>query len=133
MRCDTMRVSKQQRRSNPSHTNTDPDALALQRIPHRFAEDRQIAHNPHVHDDTPPPYDIIGDVHGCIDELRELLSRLGWERAGVGDAMRHPDGRTLIFLGDLSDRGPGNMAVWKLAVDSVELGTARLVPGNHDS
>lgn len=113
-----------------SHLNTD---AGLQRLPHRFAEDRLIAHNPNVHDDTPPPYDIIGDIHGCIDELRELLRRLGWERSGQGEAMRHPDNRHLVFLGDLNDRGPGSIPVWQLAVDSIALRTARYVPGNHDS
>jgi hypothetical protein len=107
--------------------------IDLRRVSHRFAEDRLIAHNPDVHDDTPPPFDIIGDIHGCIDELRELLRRLGWERAGQGEGVRHPGDRRLVFLGDLNDRGPGSMAVWKLAVDSIALGTALYVPGNHDS
>jgi protein phosphatase len=128
---------KHPRPENPdTHTYTPhptPDVHALQRRSHRFAEDRLIAHNPAVHDDTPPPYDVIGDIHGCIDELRDLLDRLGWERAGQGEAIVHPEGRTLVFAGDLNDRGPGSMEVWKLAVDSIALGTARYVPGNHDT
>jgi len=85
-----------------------------------------------VTDETPPPYDLIGDVHGCIDELRELLAVLGYvEDAHSG--VWHPDGRTLIFLGDLADRGPGGLQVWRLVLAGLEHGVARFVPGNHDS
>ena len=37
-----------------------------------------MSENPNVFNKTPPPYDIIGDVHDCIDELRELLKVLGY-------------------------------------------------------
>lgn len=48
-------------------------------------------------------YDIIGDIHGEADKLRDLLAHLGYrETAG---AFRHPE-RTAIFVGDLIDRGP---------------------------
>lgn len=92
-----------------------------------------LAHNPHVDDPTPPPYDIVGDVHGCIDELRELLELLGYRLADGGPGVRHPGGRTLVFIGDLNDRGPGSVAVWQLALASIAAGAARFVPGNHDS
>jgi protein phosphatase len=32
------------------------------------------------------PFDLIGDVHGCFDELLELLGRLGYEVGSVGDS-----------------------------------------------
>lgn len=96
-----------------------------------YAPDQRIAHGEDVFDPTRPPYDIIGDVHGCIDELRDLLTLLGYELDGEG--VCHPEGRTLVFLGDLNDRGPGSMGVWKLALASMRQGTARYVPGNHDS
>jgi predicted kinase len=44
------------------------------------------------------PFDIIGDVHGCCDELEDLLRRLGYTRDGSG-SWSHPDGRKAIFLG----------------------------------
>ena len=36
------------------------------------------------------PFDIIGDVHGCADELIELLGKLGYavRLEGSGDARR---------------------------------------------
>ncbi|HUG15305.1 MAG TPA: metallophosphoesterase [Thermomicrobiales bacterium] len=96
-----------------------------------YAADRRIAHGEDVWDRTPPPYDIVGDVHGCIDELRDLLDLLGYQPDG--DGVCHPEGRTLIFLGDLNDRGPSSIGVWKLALASIRQGAARYVPGNHDS
>jgi polynucleotide kinase-phosphatase len=82
------------------------------------------------------PFDVIGDVHGCFDELVELLERLGWVVARRGDGRfdaRHPAGRRAIFLGDLVDRGPRSPDVLRLAMDMVASGAALCVPGNHDA
>ncbi len=80
------------------------------------------------------PFDIIGDVHGCIDELRALLGKLGYERAEFGEcAWRHPEGRRAVFLGDLVDRGPGIVDVLRLVMAMVREGTALCVPGNHEN
>ena len=86
------------------------------------------------------PFDLIGDVHGCYDELLELLERLGYRRDGepaAGDPLpgpvyRHPQGRRAIFLGDLVDRGPRILETLGLARAMVEAGTALALPGNHD-
>ena len=77
------------------------------------------------------PFDIIGDIHGCYDELAELLTQLGYEADAVA-GMRHPAGRRAIFLGDLVDRGPKVVAVVDLARQMVAAGQALCVPGNHD-
>lgn len=77
------------------------------------------------------PFDIIGDVHGCLDELTELLEALGY----VADSeciYRHPAGRKAVFVGDLCDRGPKNVGVLRLVMGMVGVGTAFCVPGNHD-
>jgi protein phosphatase len=76
------------------------------------------------------PFDIIGDVHGCFDELIELLGRLGY--ALDGDAIASPPGRKLVFVGDLVDRGPRNPDVLRLVSSLVKAGQALCVPGNHD-
>ena len=79
------------------------------------------------------PFDIIGDVHGCFDELAELLQKLGYiltENEG-GYHVQAP-GRQAIFLGDLVDRGPRIPEVLKLVMGMVADGTALCVPGNHD-
>ncbi|HVZ18990.1 MAG TPA: polynucleotide kinase-phosphatase, partial [Terriglobales bacterium] len=77
------------------------------------------------------PFDIIGDVHGCYDELVALLQMLGYAEQS-GGAWRHPEGRKLVFVGDLVDRGPKIPWVVRLVMESVNAGTALCVPGNHD-
>lgn len=83
------------------------------------------------------PFDIIGDVHGCFDELCLLLERLDYQvdhqaLASGGDAVFHPQGRRVIFLGDLVDRGPNSPAVLALAMRMVKYDKAHCVPGNHE-
>ncbi len=72
------------------------------------------------------PFDIIGDIHGCFDELRELLTRLGYEIEVTEDGnpqktflVRPPEGRKAVFLGDLVDRGPKIPDVLKLVMSMV--------------
>src|SRR5690625_6978222 len=54
-------------------------------------------------------YDVIGDIHGCFDELQQLISELGYSQ--INNKLVHPDHRTLVFLGDLTDRGPASIDV----------------------
>ena len=77
--------------------------------------------------DPGPPYDLIGDVHGCRSELETLLAELGWEGA------HHPDGRTAVFVGDLVDRGPDTPGVLRLVMAMAAAGTALSVQGNHEA
>src|SRR5215469_516892 len=83
-----------------------------------------------------PPFDLIGDVHGCVEELRELLERLGYSlsqpESGEGH-YQHPDGRRVVFVGDLIDRGPGNMAVLEIALAMRAASVCLQVLGNHDA
>ncbi|MBI4493219.1 MAG: polynucleotide kinase-phosphatase [Chloroflexi bacterium] len=88
------------------------------------------------------PFDIVGDVHGCFDELVALLERLGYEMRwepegdGVPAGGRYqvlpPEGRKAVFLGDLVDRGPNTPGVLRLAMDMVAAGVGLCVPGNHE-
>ena len=77
------------------------------------------------------PFDIIGDVHGCCDELEELLQQLGYGRNGDG-AWNHREGRRAIFVGDLVDRGPRIADTLKTVMTMSQAGSALCVPGNHD-
>lgn len=81
------------------------------------------------------PFDIVGDVHGCCDELEELLTRLGYHVAWDGEDVRvtPPERRTLVFVGDLVDRGPRTPDVLRIAMSMAEQGTALCVDGNHDA
>jgi protein phosphatase len=76
------------------------------------------------------PFDVIGDVHGCREELVLLLQRLGY--TFEGDAVLPPEGRKAVFVGDLVDRGPDTPGVLRLVMGMVESGAALCVPGNHD-
>ncbi|GGR27425.1 polynucleotide kinase-phosphatase [Deinococcus ruber] len=77
------------------------------------------------------PFDFIGDVHGCLTELCELLETLGY-RVNEALEVTPPPGRTAVFLGDLVDRGPDTPGVLRLVMGMVVAGTALCVPGNHD-
>ena len=76
------------------------------------------------------PFDIIGDIHGCFDELTALLTELGY--AVEGHTVTPPMGRKAVFLGDLGDRGPKTPDVLRLVMGMASAGTALCVPGNHD-
>ncbi|HJT78100.1 MAG TPA: polynucleotide kinase-phosphatase, partial [Gemmataceae bacterium] len=80
------------------------------------------------------PFDLIGDVHGCCDELEQLLALLGYERrlSEAGPIHAHPAGRKAIFVGDLVDRGPRVLDTVRLVKNMVAAGAALCVPGNHD-
>jgi bis(5'-nucleosyl)-tetraphosphatase (symmetrical) len=66
---------------------------------------------------------FVGDVQGCADELDELLGRIE-ERFG--------DAYELWLVGDLVNRGPGNLRALACVRARVEAGRARYVLGNHE-
>lgn len=83
------------------------------------------------------PFDVIGDVHGCRGELETLLTTLGYtitrdDEGRAVDAV-HPDGRRVVLLGDLVDRGPDTPGVLRLAMGMVRAGHAFVVSGNHEA
>lgn len=82
--------------------------------------------------DEPGPFDIVGDVHGCVDELVDLLTKLGYDVTADRAGAEHPDGRRAVFVGDLVDRGPDTPAVLRLVMGMVRNGNAVCVPGNHE-
>lgn len=86
------------------------------------------------------PFDIIGDIHGCCDELEELLVELGYVKHTTSDEFSlwgdvnyvHPQGRKVVFLGDLVDRGPRILDAVRIVRNMVRHGSGICVPGNHD-
>ncbi len=62
----------------------------------------------------------IGDIHGCYNELQELLS------------LFTTSDTNFLFLGDLVDRGPDSQKVVEFVARMVRNGTAWCVMGNHD-
>ena len=70
----------------------------------------------------------IGDIHGCVKELRSLLALIDKDlKRNTVEAYR------LIFLGDYVDRGPKNKDVIRelIKLDKSERDTVFL-RGNHD-
>jgi protein phosphatase len=105
------------------------DGAVVERVPLKL--DRRFDHG---------PFDVIGDVHGCFPELTALLERLGYQVSHQPDAhgipdvvVRPPEGRKLVFVGDLGDRGPDIPNVYRLVLNMAEAGTALCVLGNHDN
>lgn len=74
-------------------------------------------------------YDIIGDIHGCYSELLQLFDQLGYIEHN--QLYIHPQGRKLVFVGDLMDRGPHSIKVIQLVTHLVSEELALYVPGNH--
>ncbi len=115
------------------HTLTSPeevDAVEIERRP-LWSDYR----------DERGPFDIIGDVHGCCDELEALLEELGYRSEPVPEdspsqhrkLWRHPEGRKAVFVGDLVDRGPRSLDAFDLARNMVDHGAGLCVPGNHEN
>lgn len=70
----------------------------------------------------------IGDIHGCDAQLASLL-----ERIDADDRARGGPPATLIFLGDLVDRGPNSAGVVARLLDlSARRGDCRFLMGNHE-
>lgn len=108
-------------------TPDEVDALSIERAP-LWTDQR----------DLEGPFDIIGDVHGCFDELSQLLVDLGYEVDALPSnpeglfSARHPEGRTAFFVGDITDRGPRNVDCLRLVMGMRLEGTAQCIMGNHD-
>jgi predicted MPP superfamily phosphohydrolase len=66
-------------------------------------------------------YIIIGDVHGCLTELQALICRI---------APRPDD--TLVFLGDLVDKGPESPGVVRWVRHLSTRYRLVLIEGNHE-
>lgn len=74
-------------------------------------------------------FDIIGDIHGCYDEFMELLDQLGYiEEKGI---YVHPQGRRLISVGDVADKGYQNIKCLEFWLNQVTYGGAFWIHGNH--
>ena len=111
-------------------TPEEVEAATVERVP--LWNDKRQEHG---------PFDIIGDVHGCCDELEALLQQLGYavdyartadRPSGATGPTPTPQGRKAVFVGDLVDRGPRILDTVRLVRNMVAAGSALCVPGNHD-
>lgn len=74
-------------------------------------------------------YDLVGDIHGFDEPLVALLEKL--EYVNIRGVWQHPT-RTLISLGDLVDRGPGQTKVVDILKNMQQNGKAIVIMGNHE-
>lgn len=74
--------------------------------------------------------DIIGDIHGCYEEMIELLERLEYKEDEKG-LYKHPEGRQLISVGDVLSRGPESLKTMRFWKKHVDAGIARMIDSNH--
>jgi protein phosphatase len=110
-------------------SSNEVEAAEIERVP--LWNDKRSEHG---------PFDFIGDLHGCCDELEELLQKLGYQHTAIEEpgfgwsnlCYEHPDGRRAVFVGDLVDRGPRIVDGLSLVRNMVQTGDAYCVPGNHD-
>src|SRR5450759_3482391 len=80
-------------------------------------------------------FDVIGDLHGCCDELLSLLRIIGYKVENPSSLIPRitaPEGRTAVFVGDFVDRGPDNVRTLLIVMAMVRSGSALAVLGNHD-
>lgn len=66
-------------------------------------------------------YIIIGDIHGCYDELMDLLSSVQASEEDI-----------IVSVGDLVDRGPDSPRVLDYFVERCARGRAVVLMGNHE-
>jgi len=67
--------------------------------------------------ENPPKVIAVGDVHGCVDELQDLLKECEY----------YP-GDLIVFLGDLVSKGPDSISVVQMSREIGAMG----IRGNHD-
>jgi predicted kinase len=82
-------------------------------------------------DDT--PLLLIGDVHGAYTAMRELAGRVRRENLEAKSEEDNDHERTIVFVGDMADRGPYDAETVIYITALVRSGRAVLVKGNHDA
>lgn len=98
-------------------------------LPHRriYKDDTGSLHVPKIEG----AWDIVGDLHGNFNAFADVVKQLGYQANDDG-GLRHPDGRKLLFLGDINDRGPCSVALLRLIKKNVEEYGHEWLMGNHE-
>jgi serine/threonine protein phosphatase 1 len=74
----------------------------------------------------PPRLFAIGDIHGCVDEARTLLSHLQ-------SSLALNENDLVVFIGDYIDRGPDSKGVVDLLLDFKKTYPSSVfLKGNHE-
>ncbi|MDK8191428.1 polynucleotide kinase-phosphatase [Paenibacillus sp. UMB7766-LJ446] len=75
--------------------------------------------------------DIIGDIHGCYEEMMELILRLGYVDKDGSGLYHHPEGRKLVSVGDVTSRGPESLKCLLFWQRNCASGLAYMIDSNH--
>ncbi len=75
-------------------------------------------------------YDIIGDIHGHAEALKELLIKLAYQ--SIRGVWQHPE-RKVIFVGDYIDRGPAIRETLQIVRTMADNEKAIALMGNHNT
>lgn len=73
---------------------------------------------------------IIGDIHGCLDELKALLIKNGFE-IDSQDKVSHPQGKGVVLVGDVIDKGYNIKGVVEFIHTNIDF--FYVVIGNHEN
>lgn len=93
-------------------------------------EELNITRKPSLHElELGNGFDILGDIHGCYDEMLELITQLGYVKQG--DVYIHPEGRRLLSAGDVMSRGPKSIATMLFWLRQIEAGLSYMTDSNH--
>ena len=91
-----------------------------------FSKQKTIKNNVRCVSDATRVY-AIGDVHGCLGALDQLLEKIRSDIGAFADDVR------LVFLGDLIDRGPASAEVIERVVRGPLPGSnVQVLMGNHE-
>ncbi|MGD6944195.1 AAA family ATPase [Cytobacillus gottheilii] len=74
--------------------------------------------------------DIIGDIHGCYDEMIQLLEKLNYKQNEEGYYV-HEEGRKLLSIGDVMSRGPKSLVTMVFWLRHIQAGYAYMIDSNH--
>ncbi|SDZ56251.1 polynucleotide kinase-phosphatase [Evansella caseinilytica] len=74
--------------------------------------------------------DIIGDIHGCYDEMIQLLENLGYVKNDE-QLYLHPAGRKFVSIGDCMSRGSRSLDTMLFFTRHINNGLAYMIDSNH--
>jgi len=77
-----------------------------------------------------PEYVLIGDIHGCLDEFKELLLLNGFI-IGENSRVHHPENKKVLLIGDLIDKGYDVAGVIEFVHANID--QFYMVIGNHEA
>ncbi len=73
---------------------------------------------------------FIGDIHGCADEFKEILTLAGIDPSGLNGPNKD---RAIVFVGDYFDRGPKVIETFRILQNLSRNHYTLMLIGNHET